>query len=252
MNLQQRTVHGYDLIVTFVEENDKVLVTKVYGWQGNRGRFSLPLINSAVGYRVGRGAMHFLKNNNLHDSCQGMRGVLVMIDYKVGLIVRSIGSHVIFQVLLPRRLSGQILLINLVDDEGHHGFYLQQIHGRLVSRTTPRLRQRHKPYPYLIGGNLYMDPAGPDVCTPMRLSDVPISIKERFVRLQDNFCTRTAITSSRIGNARRANICNTLYVVDTTSRADLGKSGNMFYIPFGEPYDRVLSPWEGDESNRKE
>lgn len=97
-----------------------------------------------------------------------------------------------------------------------------------------------------------MDPAGPDVCTPMRLSDVPIGIKERFYRLQDNFCTRSALTSHRIVNARRAHNCNTLYVIDTTSRTDLGKSGNMFYIPLGEPYDRVLSPWEGGESNRKE
>ena len=67
--------------------------------------------------------LHFLKNNNLQDSHNGLRGVLILIDYEVGLIVRSAGTHVLLQVLLPRSDRPQWKLVDLSQGNFHYGFF---------------------------------------------------------------------------------------------------------------------------------
>lgn len=238
-----RNVYGSDIIVSYNDKKDQVLVCMVTPEMGSLGRLSLGDIESLLGFRS-RTGKHFIKNNNLHDPKKGMRGALVMIDYRIGLVVRCTGSFILLQVLLPKKESGRVLLLDLRNSEGHHGFFLQQIHGELVGRITNLCRKRTCPYPYIVNDTVYMDPAGPHFFIPKTLSSIPKNLSMKFKSIQDNLCTRNmAPVSSYACNRRNSKMSNILYIVDTGSRCRLGRMTNKFFVPLGKPYDSVASPW---------
>ena len=118
-----RNVYGSDIIVSYNDKEDQVLVCMVTPEMGSLGRFSLGDIESLLGFRCGSRTKHFIKNNNLHDPKKGMRGALVMIDHRIGLVVRCTGSFILLQVLLPKKDAGLVLLLDLRSCEGHTGFF---------------------------------------------------------------------------------------------------------------------------------
>lgn len=239
-----RNVYGSDIIVSYNDKEDQVLVCMVTPEMGSLGRFSLGDIESLLGFRCGSRTKHFIKNNNLHDPKKGMRGALVMIDHRIGLVVRCTGSFILLQVLLPKKDAGLVLLLDLRSCEGHTGFFLQQIHGRFVGRITNKCRKRARPYPYIVNDTVYMDPAGPHFFIPKTLSSIPKNLSTRFKSIQDNLCTRNmAPVSSYACNRRNSKMSNILYIVDVQSRCELGHMANKFFIPLGNPYGSVESPW---------
>ena len=238
-----------DYIVVYSNRGDKVLVREITSEQGDSGRFTQNALLSTLGYTQRDKIQLFVKNNNLHCAGNGLRGPLLLINYRIGLILKSRGSFILFQVLYPSRERGQNFILDLRKKDRYYGFFLQQVYGaRVLKLQASKNKTRFAPYPYTIEGHVYMNPDGPDFCIPP--TSVPEEFMKRFNRLPDNFCFKNYSTPSpHIRNLRNAKSSLVVYVADSFSRTYLGERANCFYAPVGEPIP-VECPWESrDGSN---
>jgi hypothetical protein len=241
-----RNVYGSDYVVSYVPRQDKVLVTCLRARAGRKDHFSPDELLLTLEYDLGQDSLHFLKNNNVQYSKEGLRGVLILLNTQIGIVVRSMGTFILFQVLLPKKRENEVVLVDLRASNDNYGFYLQQIHGTILGRLSPKCRQRIHPYPYMVGGHIFMDPGGPHFFPPKKLCDIPVEIAEEFRSLKDNLCTMhyDEGTPSRIRHLRNSSHGNVLYVVDDGRRTDMAASSNMFYIPIGDPHSSEKCPWD--------
>ena len=242
-------MYGSDYIVVYSNRGDKVLVQEITSEQGDSGRFTQNALLSTLGYSQREKIQLFVKNNNLHCAGNGLRGPLLLINYRIGLILKSRGSFILFQVLYPSRERGQNFILDLRKKDRYYGFFLQQVYGaRVLKLQASKNKTRFAPYPYTIEGHVYMNPDGPDFCIPP--TSVPEEFMKRFNRLPDNFCFKNYSTPSpHIRNLRNAKSSLVVYVADSFSRTYLGERANCFYAPVGEPIP-VECPWESrDGSN---
>jgi hypothetical protein len=194
--------------------------------------------------------MQFLKNNNLHNQGKALRGAVLLINLRIGMIVKSVGSFILFHVLFPRRLSG-FEIIDLRKRDRFYGFFLQQIRGPRMGLMSSR-RHGNKTvgnlYPYCIEGNVYMDPSGPDFCVSKNIANVPSTIAQDFEHLEENlFLKLDEKTSSAVRNLRKCKKANVLYITDSDSRVDVRETADTFYIPVGAPIKQVNCPWKEDQ-----
>lgn len=245
-----RTVRGMDIVVTYVEGDDLVSVKYIQDSQGNNGRFTPELLVESLGFTSQTATMQFVRNNNLHKGGKALHGALLLINLRIGVIVKSVGCYILFQTLFPRRRSG-FSIINLMRKNRHFGFFLQQIRGPrigiLSSRRHGGSQGQSEPYPYVIDGNVYMSPFGPDFYATLPSDNIPPSINGEFDSYLDNLSTTCLKkTSRRIKNLRNAQKGNVLYVcADTKSLVQLNKSADMFYVPVGVSLDEdVKRPWK--------
>jgi hypothetical protein len=248
MNETSRKVYGSDLIVTYAEVDDTVFVKQIHSWQGNNGRFSSNALLETLDFTPDMATMQFLKNNNLHNAGKGLRGALLIINLTIGMIVKSVGSFILFNVILPRRLAG-FKIIDLGKKDRFYGFFLQQIRGPRIAALSSRRHGKttgQDLYPYCIEGHVYMDPSGPDFCVSEYIANIPKTIAEKFETLRENLCLRddNKKTTSHIRNLRKSSKANVLYVADSKSRVDVPESGDCFYIPVGAPIEEVECPWK--------
>ena len=249
-NVTGRTVHGKDIVVTYLESTDQVSVNYILDSEGNNGRYTPQLLIHLFGFTSQTATMQFVRNNNLHKGGKALKGALLMINFCIGMIVKSVGSYILFQTLLPRRLSG-FKIINLMRKNRQFGFFLQQIRGPrlgiLSSRRHGGNQPELEPYPYVIDGYVYMSPFGPDFYVTIPPENIPPSIKGEFDSYLDNLSSTCDLkTSHRIKNLRNSQKGNVLYVcADVKSLGQLYKSADMFYIPVGvAPEEDVQRPWK--------
>ena len=250
-----RNVYGQDIVVSYLVSRDRILITRVLPCQVRQRRISSTNILPILGLKPNLEAIHFLKNNNLHKSHNGLRGVLLLVNYRIGLIISNQGTSILFQALLPKNDFGKISLIDLDHRNGHYGFFLQQIHGPLLSNPTPQCLKICKPYPYLIGDGLFMDPAGPHVFVPPPMSAVPQGLLTEFKNTKDNLTYEANITNrcSRYHKQRRkSKMGDVLYVTDSNARLDMADQRDSFFVPLGSPYGRVQCPWRSNVVNATE
>jgi hypothetical protein len=252
---QTRNVLGSDTVVSYLQSRNLILVTLVQANQSLYGRVPQANLSSFLGLEETEDCLHFLKNNNLQDAHRCMRGCLLLVNNEVGLVVRSTGTFIQFQVILPKPKHAKWRMFDLAKRELNHGFFLQQIHGPLVGRLTCTCRQRCKPYPYVVDGYLYMDPAGPHCFLPIPESQVPKSLVDRFHSMGDNLTTTNyhRPTSSSIKRRRRSPMGNILYVVRVSGDStEMGDHSNKFFIPIGKPYNHRSHFTEQKEGNYSE
>ena len=245
---KKRSLYGYDIVVSYHPSKNKVVITRILACQLTESlRVTPDTLCTLLGLKNDRTWLHFLKNNNLQDSHNGLRGVLILIDYEVGLIVRSAGTHVLLQVLLPRSDRPQWKLVDLSQGNFHYGFFLQQIQGPMVGELTCTSRQRSKAYPYLLEGNLYMDPAGPHCFLPMPQYHIPKVILDDFFLLDDNLLLtgQHKGTSAHVRNKRRSKMGHVLYIEHTNDQSftEMGANANKFLIPIGKPHNATTCLW---------
>jgi hypothetical protein len=242
-----RNVYGTDLIVTYCPGRDLVLVQEVNAQQGSGGRFTSDALLSTLGYTEEDNVQQFVKNNNLHQSGNGLRGALLLVNRCIGLVVRSKGSFILFEPLLPSRDQGTHRILDLRKNNRHYGFFLQQIHGpRLAKLQASHNATKEADYPYSKQGCVYMNPAGPDFYVPV--STVSEEMTTKFQRLQDNLCSRNyTAPSSRIKNLRKSNTTLVVYVADSPARLSMGDQANCFYVPVGQPVGQVDCPWKSKD-----
>jgi hypothetical protein len=183
-NPSPRNIYGTDFVVTYVTTTEEVVITKVSKERSSSGRFTPAELCSCVGKNSK--CLLFLKNNNLQDSKNGLRGALLLVNNKIGLIVHTHRTHILFQVLLPLAMSSEFLCLDLCKSQGNHGFFLQQIHGELVGVLTPQYKKTNHLYPYLVDGYLFMDPAGPHFFKGLSISAVPKKTLKCFEGEEDN------------------------------------------------------------------
>ena len=249
-----RNVKGKDLVVTYNAQNDTVSVRTIHEEQGNNGRFTPDSLLQTLGFTTETATLQFVKNNNLHYSGKALQGAVLLVNLCIGMIVKSVGTFILFHVLFPRRRSG-FRIIDLRRRNRHFGFFLQQIRGQRMGVMSTR---RHGPgdlnYPYIIDGHVYMDPAGPDFCVAVSMTTVQeadSAVAEEFLRLKENLCLRTqGKTPWHIRHLRESNKANVIYIVDSNARVDLDEASDMFYIPVGDPNDDgVKCPWKGSDGS---
>jgi hypothetical protein len=242
-----RNVYGTDLIVTYHPERDLVLVQEINGKQGDGGRFTSNALLSTLGYNEKDNVQQFVKNNNLHWSGNGLRGALLLVNDTIGLVVKSLGSFILFEALLPSRVKGFHQIIDLRTKDRHYGFFLQQIHGlRLAKLQGSYNATKEADYPYTKGEYIYMNPEGPDFYVPV--SPVPMEINAQFKALPDNLCSRKYMApSSRIRNLRKSKTTLVVYVAESPSRLAMGNQGECFFVPVGTSFGEVRCPWESND-----
>lgn len=255
-----RNVYGSDLIVTYTESSDEVSVKRIFSHQGNNGRFTPTALIESLGYTPETATKQFVKNNNLHDPGKCCRGAVVLINLRIGIIVKSVGSYILFHSVLPVRSNG-FEIIDLRRKDRYFGFYLQQIRGQRMGKMSCR---RHGPQtyedgdelpyviPYTIKGNVYMDPEGPDFCVSKSVGvppqSPPPSILEQFSLLEDNLSTTVEEkTKKKHKYRRKCSKGNVLYVVDNDSRVGIPNKSDCFYLPYAWPVEEVMSPWKKDQ-----
>jgi hypothetical protein len=132
--------------------------------------------------------MQFLKNNNLHNQRKALHGAVLLINLCIGMIVKSVGSFILFHVLFPCRLAG-FEIIDLRKRDQFFGFFLQQIWGPRMGIMSSRQHGNKTVgnlYSYCIEGNVYMDPLGPDFCVSKNIANVPSTIAQDFEPLEEN------------------------------------------------------------------
>ena len=245
-----RTVVGKDIVVTYLQWTDQVSIKHILDSGGINGRYTPQLLIESLGFTSQTATMQFVKNNNLHNGGKALQGALLLINFRIGLIVKSVGSYILFQTLLPRRLSG-FKIINLMRSNRQFGFFLQQIRGpRLGILSSLRHggnQSELEPHPYIIDGYVYMSPFGPDFYVTIPTENIPPSVNGEFDSYLDNLSSTCFLkTSHRIKNLRKSQKGNVLYVcADAKSLANLDKSADMFYIPVGiAREDDVKRPWK--------
>ena len=245
-----RTVVGKDIVVTYLQWTDQVSIKHILDSGGINGRYTPQLLIESLGFTSQTATMQFVKNNNLHNGGKALQGALLLINFRIGLIVKSVGSYILFQTLLPRRLSG-FKIINLMRSNRQFGFFLQQIRGpRLGILSSLRHggnQSELEPHPYIIDGYVYMSPFGPDFYVTIPTENIPPSVNGEFDSYLDNLSSTCFLkTSHRIKNLRKSQKGNVLYVcADAKSLVNLDKSADMFYIPVGiAREDDVKRPWK--------
>lgn len=195
-----RNVYGTDLVISYCSQRDIVLVRQITGKQGDGGRYTISRLLLGMGHKERDDVLLFVKNNNLHEAGHGLRGALVIINNVIGLVTKTKGTCILFQVLLPNRWRDSFHVIDLKRKDRYHGYFLQQVHGErpavLQSEHFERIKQVG--YPYMKGGYVYMDPAGPDFCIPS--NNIPDDVRLKFDRLRDNLCIRNNTATSRNPN----------------------------------------------------
>ena len=252
MDERRRNVHGEDIIVTYLKWPDTVSVKYIKSSEGDNGPFSLESLSAKLGLQKESSIMQFLKNNNLHKPGKGLRGAMLLINLCIGTVVKCVGTFILFHVWYPRESSG-FKIIDLRKRDRYYGFYLQQIRGPPIFCTSS-YGEGKRPYPYCIGGNVYMDPSGPHFCVPMTMSTVMSdnrAIYDQFLLNHDNLCSLTSSnqrTSSHVKHLRKSKKNNVLYVVDSESRNEMGKERDLFYIPVGI-LDEVECPWKKSDGS---
>jgi hypothetical protein len=248
-----RNVYGKDVVVVYQPKIDTIVVREVLACQAKDNRFTPEKLLASLGCDVSIEPDIFLRNNNVHDTRNGLKGVLVLINLQIGLIVRSIGSFILFQVLLPKAHVDEVILIDLRIQNRICGFFLQQIHGTMVGSITVHCRHNAQPYPYLVEGNLYMDPGGPHCFVSKSLSQIPQSLLIEFQALNDNLCkTSYDRVSSSDRNRRKSKYSEVIYMIDDKTRTRLAELSDQFYVPIGDPYGAKLCPWRHTSENYAE
>ena len=197
----------------------------------------------------------FVKNNNLHDTRDGLRGVLVLVNGRIGLVVKTVGSFILFQVLLPTREASSFRVIDLRLQHRRLGFYLQQVSGPRPGtlRASHRIRERETGYPYTKNtGHIFMNPDGPDFLVPAYKHEVPSNTWERFAQLGDNLCTKMYCEPDRnILRLRKSNTTNVIYVRDQALRKNMGDKANHFFVPCGVAHEERECPWTNKDGTRR-
>ena len=250
----RRNVYGRDIIVTYRGNNDTVGVNHIHSFQGENGRFTPDSLLETLGLNPEDATMQFVKNNNLHQSGKAQRGAVLLVNLCIGMIVKSVGSYILFHILYPVRKSGY-KIIDLRIRDRYYGFFLQQIRGpRIGLLLSHESRSGLENYPYCIDGHVYMDPLGPDFCEPVSLPTVSLqneAIVQEFRALKENMCSRSEEkTPKRIKHLRKSRKANVLYVVDSDHRLNMGVSADLFYVPSGSPRDHVQCPWKRTDGSK--
>lgn len=247
---KRRNVYGRDIIVTYSGNGDTVGVNHIHSYQGENGRFTPDSLLETLGLKPEDATMQFLKNNNLHQSGKAQRGAVLLVNLCIGMIVKSVGSYILFHILYPLRKSGY-KIIDLRIRDRYYGFFLQQIRG---PRIGPLSTRRHETrtglanYPFCIDGHVYMDPLGPDFCEPVSLQTVSLqneAIAQEFLALKENMCSRSEKKNLKeVKLLRKSRKANVLYVVESDRRVNMVVVADLFYVPYGSPRDHVQCPWK--------
>ena len=237
-----RTVYGKDLVVVYAVRRDFVSVYEICG-----GRFTLEEMKDAIGISAKKEVLLFVKNNNLHDAQDGLRGVLMLVNHRIGVVVKTVGSYILFQVFLPTREAGSFRVIDLRIHNRRYGFYLQQVFGSRVGTLTcaQRMREMICGYPYSRNSeHIYMNPDGPDFLVPAYKSEVPTTMWKRFERLPDNLSTKTYCDPcKKIVRLRKSETTNVVYVKNHALIKGMGNKADHFFVPCGVPHEERDCPW---------
>lgn len=238
-------------MVSYSPERDTVCVHEITVNQGDEGRYTIMGLLSALGLTTEVMIQLYLKNNNLHDAQKAMKGALLYLSGRIGLVVKSEGTHILFQVLLPCRWKDKFYVVDLRKENRHEGFFLQQVRGfRPASLQAKFVWKRKKAgveYPYMKNGYVFMDPLGPDFCIPS--AKIPIDVQNKFNAMPDNLCLKDySPISFSDRNLRKCKSTMVVYVVDSKTRVDIVKQrADCFYVPVGATTGHVKCPWKNND-----
>lgn len=244
---KKRKVYGTDLVVAYRGKKDNITVQEITSKEGDNGRYTSSGLLKAMGYNDEKEEVClFIKNNNLNYAGNGLRGVLMLVNHRIGLVIKSVGTFILFQVLLPRRLAGSFEILDLCYKNRQYGFYLQQVRGERPARLNyeHRMREKVHGYPYAKNTHVYMNPLGPDFFVTEYAKNIPSELWRKFSSLTDNLCAKNyEEASSQVQFLRKSSVTTVVYLREDPIRMSLERMADKYFIPCGDPHGERLSPW---------
>lgn len=162
----------------------------------------------------------FIENKNIHSTDRRLRGMLVLAESCIGVIIKAIEDKCIYRQLLPTEEKDSQRILCLTSAMVRP---LQQIHGPAITETFLRRGQR------LIGGYVSMNPYGPDkknVST--RGCNTTLLRKLEFYNTRNKQQTRKRVIK------KLPLIVPTLYIQDEDDRMTLSEEErDKYWIPMG-------------------
>lgn len=177
-----------------------------------------------------KGSHHFIINRNLHNLPNQLRGTLILVSCKVGVVIKAVNCHAIVLNLLPQKYRGTYSLVNLAEMKG---YYLQQVGGTNLLGDP---REECKPL-LDVQGFIKMSNDGPTVVPTIdlfQLKPCPMELQVRLTEISIDLVDRNPSIMRK--RKRQTKMVPVLHVLDMGALRRNVTTNSTYRLPIGGIY----------------